>query len=323
LREEVWTVPKLLEFSEPIQQISVGRKCCLALAESGTLSVVDVDFTASAVVKLTVPDVLPELPSKKHSVVHMAAGWSYAAIVLKGVGLVVWKTDIPADVHVPIASQGNVSLGSTQERNCKARIITRTETIDNDSTDSLDIRGLMVGDSYIVYLTKAGTVHRVNINNEIFNATDSPSSFLLEKFTTTPQLSYLSGSFLHFGLFNTAGDVLIGNRDTRASSPPIMPAGLQHRGVIGLSWGDWHALALCEDGSVFSWGKELLSNGCLGMGYRDMEEARNMGLTTVRNEVSSVEPRRIPGFGGMEDKFAFCVAAAGWHSAALVADFKV
>jgi len=274
-------------------------------------------------VKLTVPDVLPELPSKEHSVVHMAAGWSYAAAVLKGVGLVVWKTDTPADVHVPITRQGNVSSDYSKERNCKARIITRTETIDNDSTDSLDIRGLMVGDGYLVYLTKAGTVHRVNINGEIFEATDSPSSFLLEKFTTTPQLSYLSGSFLHFGLFNTAGDVLIGNRDTQASSSPFILAGLQHRGVIGLSWGDWHGLALCEDGSMLSWGKELRANGCLGMGYRDVEEAGNMGLTIVRNEVSSAEPRRIPGFGGMEDKFAFCVAAAGWHSAALVADFKV
>lgn len=282
------------------------------------------DLIASPVVKLTVPEyVLPELPSKEHFVLHVAAGWSYAAAVLQGVGLVVWKTDIPGNGLLPFDSEGHLSIGHIKERNDKARIITRTETIGNDSAYSSDIIGLMVGDGYLIYLTQAGTVHRVNVTDAIFDATDSLSSFLLEKFATTPKLCYLSGSYLHFGLFNTAGDVLIGNNNTQASSPPLMPTGLQHRGVIGISWGDWHALALCEDGSVLSWGKEFRLNGCLGMGYRDAEEARNMGLTIVGNEVSSVEPRKIAGFGGMEDKFAFCVAAAGWHSAALVADFKV
>ena len=308
----------MLEFSEPIQRISVGRRFCLALAESGSLYIVDIDFTSSAMVKLTTEDVIRELPTKEHSVVHIAAGWRYAAAVIKGIGLMVWKSGLPRPepyiVNFPPMEK---------QRTCKARVISRTEEIDNESRNELEIIGLMVGDGYLVYLTQEGTVHRVTITDETFDATDSPSSFLLEQFTTTPQLSYLSGSFYHFGLFNTAGEVLIGNVSTKPNSPPITPAGLQHRGVIGLSWGDWHALALCDDGSILSWGKELRANGCLGMGYRDTEEARSMGLTIERNEVSSVEPRKITGFGGIEDKFAFCVAAAGWHSAALVADFKV
>ena len=313
MRGRSFEVPNLIEFPEPIQRISVGRRCCLALAESGDLFIVDVDFVWSAQVKLTIENVMAELPSKTHFVYHMAVGWHFAAAVIKDIGLVVWKTDVQQDEPYP---------PTIKQRNIKARRIQRPEEIDNDPTDT-EVIGLMVGDGYLVYLTKAGTVHRANVNNETFSATIPLSSFLLEQFKTTPQLCYLSGSFYNFGLFNTAGQVLIGNVSTQRTTPPLIPPGLQRRGVISLSWGDWHALALCDDGSILSWGKELRGNGCLGMGYRDFEEARRMGLTVERDEVRSVEPRRIKGFGGIEDKFAFCVAAAGWHSTALVADFKV
>ena len=303
----------MIEFPEPIQRISVGRRCCLALAESGDLFIVDVDFIWTAQVKLTIENITVELPSKKYFVKHMAVGWHFAAAVIKDIGLIVWKTDVPQ--HEPYPP-------TIKQRNLKARRIERPEEIDNDPT-STEIIGLMVGDGYLVYLTKAGTVHRANISDETISATTPLCSFPLEKYKTTPQLSYLSGSFYHFGLFNTAGQVLTGNVSTQRTTPPLIPPGLQHRGVIGLSWGDWHALALCEDGSILSWGKELRANGCLGMGYQDLEEARTMGLIVERMEVGSVEPRRLKGFGGTDEKFAFCVAAAGWHSAALVADFKV
>jgi SCF-associated factor 1 len=303
----------LIEFSEPIQRIFAGRRCCLALAESGGLFIVDVDFTSSPQVNFTIDSVQAELPSKRYSVQHMAVGWHFAAAVIKDIGLVVWKTDVPE--HEPYPP-------TLKQRNLKARLIERPEETDENRAET-EIIGLMVGDGYLVYLTKAGTVHRANVNDDTFSTTIPLSSFLLEQFKTTPQLSYLSGSFYHFGLFNTAGQVLIGNVSTQQTTSPLIPPGLQNRGIIGLSWGDWHALALCEDGSMLSWGKELRANGCLGMGYSDVEEARRMGLTVERMDVGSVEPRRIKGFGGMEDKFVFCVAAAGWHSAALVADFKV
>ena len=303
----------MIEFPEQIQRISVGRRCCLALAESGDLFIVDVDFTRSSQVILTIDNVLAELPSKKYYVQHMAVGWHFAAAVIKDIGLVVWNTDVPQDEPYP---------PTLKQRNVKARRIECREDIDEDPAD-IEIIGLMVGDGYLIYLTKAGTVYRANLNDNVFSATTPLSSFPLEQFKTTPQLSYLSGSFHHFSLFNTTGEVLVGNVSTQQTTPPLIPPDLQNRRIIGLSWGDWHALALCEDGSILSWGKELRANGCLGMGYQDLEEARSMGLIVERMEVGSVEPRRVKGFGGKEDKFAFCVAAGGWHSAALIADFKV
>ena len=313
----------MIPFQEPVERIAVGRRTCLALAESGNLLAVDKDFDIPVTVKLSSPDVLPELPSKDHPVEHLAVGWHYAAAVFKGIGLMVWEIRVPpaaiTAIDLPTNQQPTIKI-----RDCKARKIVRPEVDDENPFAQTEIVGLMVGDGFLVYLTKAGTVHRYDISDQLWENDTIPSSFQLTHFITTPQLSYLSGSFHHFGLFNTAGDVLIGNHQTQASSLPYISPGLQHRGIIGLSWGDWHALALCEDGTILSWGKELRLNGCLGMGYKDIDDARTMGLTVERLEVMSAEPRKIEKFcGGKEHKFAFCVSAAGWHSTALVADFKV
>jgi SCF-associated factor 1 len=314
----------LIEFPESIGRIAVGRRNCLAVSDTGRLFTVDHDFHFIATVKLVSPDILEELPTKRHGVVHIAAGWRYAAAVFKGIGLLVWKTERTEEERRQVISDNADGPTPYRERLCKARRVMRTE-METTEDRNLGIIGLMVGDGYLVYLTQTGSVHRVNVTDDLFDSTPAPKSFCLETFTTSPPLSYLSGSFDHFGLFNTAGEVLIGNHQTDADTAPEVIPGLQHKGIIALSWGDWHALALCEDGSILSWGRELNANGCLGLGYKNIDEARGMGLHVNRGEVLTPigETRRVPGFGGVEEKFAFCVAAAGWHSAALVADFKV
>jgi len=316
----------LLDFSEPITRIAVGRRSCLALGESGSLYVMDVDFTTSSLLRLTSPDVVPDLPTKEHSVLHMAGGWVFSAAVIKGIGIMVWKSDVTPEERNKFVER-QTTQPHMRERN--ARLVSRPEETQLDSVmvhdpSVLDIIGLMVGDGYLVYLTERGTVHRANFDDSMFEPeAQGPTSFLFKKFVATPKLSYLSGSFLHFGLFNTAGDVFIGNATTQEDTDPYIYEGLQRRGVIAIACGDWHALALCEDGSILSWGKELQRNGCLGMGYKFDADATEMGLIVAGQHISCPEPRKVPGFGGQEDRFAFCVAAAGWHSAALVADFKV
>jgi SCF-associated factor 1 len=307
--------PKIIPFPETISRIAVGRRSCLALSETGSLYVVDVDFNYSAIITISSKDILQELPTQDHAVQHMAAGWQFAAAVFKDIGLMVWKPDV-SETDRSSLRHNSFLPGYIMQRNCNARRITRLEDVDDP-----EIIGLMVGDGFLVYLTKGGFVYRVNISEESFTTSSPVESFRLEHFVTTPKLSYISGSFNHFGVFNTAGDVLVGNAMTMADTNPTINPALQRLGIIGLSWGDWHALALCENGEVLSWGRELRGNGSLGMGYVDLQEATAMGLHVDGREVSNPEPRKVTGFD--EDKFAFCVAAAGWHSAALVADFKV
>jgi SCF-associated factor 1 len=253
------------------------------------------------------------MPTEEHKVLHMSAGWNFAAAVFKGIGLMVWNPLVPRADVLRFRTQ-DFQDGHVMLRQYKARQITRTEE-DGDP----EIIGLMVGDHFLVYLTREGHVYRATISDDAFAASTPITSFRLEQFVTTPKLSYISGSFNHFGLFNTAGDVLFGDEKAQHDTPPRIDPTFQRCGVISLAWGDWHALALFEDGSMFAWGRELRANGCLGMGYRDMEHAREMQLQVDELSVGSRVPRAVTWFS--RDRFAFCVAAAGWHSAALVANF--
>src|SRR5579862_456095 len=320
--------PYLIPFPQPIQRISVGRRNCLALEDNGTLLTVDLDFQYPATIRLTSPDVSsPDLPNEEHPVLHMSAGWRFAAAVVKGIGLMIWNSEVAdEDRRLIRNSNSNIQRNGLLERNLRARRVTRAEEVGvkPEQAGDLEIIGLMVGDGFLIYLTHGGTVHRVNIADDSFDGPEQPISFLLEKFTANPKLSHLSGSFFHFGFFNATGTVLVGSIDSMEHSAPEIPHGLQNRGVIALSWGDWHGLALCEDGSILTWGRELSRNGCLGLGYKDLDDAREMGLIVSNNEINCLEPMRIPGYGGEDaDYFAFGVAAGGWHSAALVANFKV
>jgi SCF-associated factor 1 len=330
--DEFWgttkSTPYLVPFPQPIQRISVGRRNCLALADNGNLLTVDLDFQYPAIIKLTSPDIVsPDLPNGEHPVLHMSAGWRFAAAVIKGIGLMVWNSEVAGeDRRLIRRSNALLQRNRLLNRNFKARQVMRTEEVgvEPEQAGDLEIIGLMVGDGFLIYLTHGGTVHRVNIVYESIDSPDQPISFLLEEFAATPKLSYLSGSFFHFGLFNATGTVLVGSIDSMHTSNPQKPTGLQNRGVVALSWGDWHGLALCEDGSILTWGRELSGNGCLGLGYRDLDDAREMGLTISGTVINCLEPMRIAGYGGEEaDYFAFGVAAGGWHSAALVANFKV
>jgi hypothetical protein len=306
-------IPEEVVFPRRIDRIAVGRRTCFGLASTGEMFEVDIDFRYVSETRVISQDVGRELPSKEHPVIHFAVGWYHVAAVFKDAGLIVWNTDREAEERQRVIDAGEVP----STRTFPGHLIDRTELPSEEQ--NLDIISLMLGENYLIYLTHAGTVHRVDLPSDL---TSPLLSAPLIHFTTTPKLSHLSGSFRHFALFNSLGTVLLGTNETTSNSPPTVPPSLQHRGVLQLISGDWHFIALLEDGSVIVWGTELSANGCLGMGYEDLDEARAMGLTVDGGEVIAREPVRVPFFEGGE-RFAFCVAAGGWHSAALVADFKV
>lgn len=78
--------------------------------------------------------------------------------------------------------------------------------------------------------------------------------------------------------------------------------------VIDVVRGDYHTIALTRSGEVRSFGSQ--NGGALGVASLDY--TRNGTVTT---------PLPVQ-FGGDKRKFAFTIAAAGWHSAALVIDLE-
>jgi SCF-associated factor 1 len=145
-------------------------------------------------------------------------------------------------------------------------------------------------------------------NPEQAEPTSSP--FEVPGFSTTVrELKDIQGQFQRFGVFTASGEVLAGDvdylkrcaeaikaqpdllesrdwsamTDLLASRPRDVPA-LQHTGVIGLAYGDYHYHALHANGKITSYGTESQRCGSLGLG--DIQAgARFRGLYR-RNPVS-------------------------------------
>ena len=105
--------------------------------------------------------------------------------------------------------------------------------------------------------------------------------------------------------------VLIGKSDANNETGPKIISSLQNRGVISVVVGDYHNGALTDDGKLLTWGS--YSNGALGLGPRNSWERVDIPSEVSFNHDS----------GRCGTKFCFAVAAAGWHTGALVFEFEV
>ncbi|KAG1699264.1 hypothetical protein DVH05_014181 [Phytophthora capsici] len=92
----------------------------------------------------------------------------------------------------------------------------------------------------------------------------------------------------HSGAVAVSGDVFmwgngslgqLGLGKTRSRSVPTRVRVLQDAGVAHLSFGEWHSLALCRDGTLFAWG--FGEEGQLGLPDEDLEPTRRVALLPV------------------------------------------
>lgn len=130
--------------------------------------------------------------------------------------------------------------------------------------------------------------------------------------------------------------MLMGDTDTVPESEPKITPSLQNRSVISVVLGDYHNVALTSTGKVLSWGSYSL--GALGLGDPTKllpgtpgafitQEQREFAMRAGRGEPPSVEtPTEVRfdyGRKTPKDRFCFAIAAAGWHTGALVIDLEV
>jgi SCF-associated factor 1 len=128
----------------------------------------------------------------------------------------------------------------------------------------------------------------------------------------------------------------MGNISTNESTAPNIISELQYRSVISVALGDYHKVALTEKGKVLTWGG--YQEGALGLGDPlklepgtpgafANESARQYASDTSRGEPPRVEtPTEVSFNHGLKkpkERFAFAIAAAGWHTGALVIDLRV
>ncbi|GAA5830696.1 hypothetical protein JCM11251_001047 [Rhodosporidiobolus azoricus] len=181
---------------------------------------------------------------------------------------------------------------------------------------------------------------------------------------TRTRITHISAQFRSFTAYSVpetsdpAGSiVLLGNSEWTETTAPLVIPELQGLGVITISHGDYHNIALTSNGRLFSWGS--YSAGALGLGHPQLSNtplsAPHPPLPAIDNSPPQQQrPAVFPGFipprpiprlppppervekptrvrfqGESTDisdseegtvKFVYGVAAAGWHSGCLAVD---
>ncbi|GMF30766.1 unnamed protein product [Phytophthora fragariaefolia] len=110
----------------------------------------------------------------------------------------------------------------------------------------------------------------------------------------------------HSGAVTASGDVLtwgsgsqgqLGLGKTRSRCVPTRVRVLQDVGVTQLAFGEWHSMALCENGTLFAWG--FGEEGQLGLPDEDLEPTRRVALLPVAvHALSGVSGATMVSCGG-------------------------
>jgi len=335
--------------STKIVQASSGRAHVLGLSEAGRIWSWTEEAQHGQCIKFTDIDTQAYHPNnhgikRPHGTVEtVVAGWNHSAALVNGVGIVIW---FPENQITPNENELCVDA-EVVPGTCYIEGIPKPSTISTEDWDLAkemgEVIGIMAGDSYLLFLTKPGKVYAIDAQPDMV-AGSRPIQ--LPQFSA-PQgdkpMSYISGSFRNFAVFNSDGLVYIGNKDMvqnalsspdvvreteEAESPIVMPS-LQKRDIVAIAFGDYHSLALTSQGQVLAWGTESGKCGCLGLGPPEIARKKGVkfeydGKLDTPSEVrfdwfesnpqfkADSQPKREDG-----QYFVFNISAAGWHSGAL------
>ena len=107
---------------------------------------------------------------------------------------------------------------------------------------------------------------------------------------------------------------------------PKIILGLQNKSVISVVPGDHHYIALTLSGKVLTWG--VCDKGALGLGDpailpRGVPGAFPIGGGYQLSDVEEPTEVRFDHSRKNTNEFCFSIAAAGWHTGALVIDLEV
>ncbi|KAG0143509.1 hypothetical protein CROQUDRAFT_48734 [Cronartium quercuum f. sp. fusiforme G11] len=149
-----------------------------------------------------------------------------------------------------------------------------------------------------------------------------------------PKITHISAQYRSFVSYSVAAEgngnsfVFMGTKESGAKDDPVVIPGLQKRGVIQVSLGDHHFLALLSNGQVLSWGS--YSAGALGLGHpqhphRPLFGSPPQDASDYRQGIPN--PTALQSFSGtdgcwegdevMTRRYVFSITAAGWHSGCL------
>ena len=269
-----------------IAQFSSGRSHILALSDSGEIwqwgdPLGDKEAPAYQVkfhnIDLAEDDDGTNFAPKVKTVV---AGWDRSTAYVAGEGLLVWQSTRQNvdEYHNTILVNAHTIPRTSFQRSVKDPWKFRDDEIGNTIGE---IISHVVLEHFIVFLSDLGKVFAVNFES---GKTIEMGPLELEGFDPSENRSNMKdiqGSFRSFAVFNTDGDIIIGNvqllrrqwaatytheLDSLENMSPQRPPGLQNRDIISLAFGDHHMHALTASGKLISFGTESQGCGSLGLG---------------------------------------------------------
>ena len=339
-----------------VTSISTGREHIVALDNHNNIYTWDTGCNTNVGINIVFRGI-----SKNAIVSKIAAGWNLSACFIQDIGLLVWYT------RKPISKMQFENQNFQSEANYLVVPFTKN-----------DIKDFTVGADYVLYVKKSdsklyqfrfnahelasrddsNTVGQEELTRNIY-AMDNFNNWLVEQMENV-QFTKLKSCFNNFVVFTNHDHVLIGNNEhllysttrhndvenesdwepnTENGTLPIVINELQGQDIKSIEIGDYHYLALTNNGDVLSWGTESRSCGCLGIGSRESAVELNPTVCFASGANMDVKiPMRVrdPFRGPLHEgrdvsnnnaenaenagkkctskgKWV-CIAASGWHS---------
>lgn len=307
--------PVRMKFPDPIVQISPGRNHLVALSSKGEIySYIDLKGVPQRIMfsEHVIAPSNPYSKSPKHRQVRkVVGGWGCSGALLHGVGIIIWRHEVKADMTQLRANFEGVKIMQSdnwvQESHVKPpEVEPLEESVEDPFRDAAcQIVDFVILEGYLVLITANGKVYCVELKDSLpssypillkhFSAPDPEEGKTVDRAEAEKKkIDRISGFFQRFAVYNKHGLVHIGNseilkhavEDTRRAGPPdrnrqelkplAMPNLKRFGIIVQIVFGDYHSHALTSDGTLLSWGVEPQNCGCLGIG--DYIESERRGV---------------------------------------------
>lgn len=299
--------------SRRIISISSGREHTIALDNYQNIISWDTGNTTNIGVQLNFEGL------KYSSINKISAGWNLLACYINHIGIIVWY------------SRSSV----TKESYENGSMISNANFLIIPNTAHSKIVDFHSGCDFILYIDE-GLLFRFNLPTHGLASGAVDSNLVNDLFpvigfnnwlksynaeiNNNSSFTKLTGCYNNFSVFTNDGMVLLGNKtniEEDSEEPPVIIPQLQKNSIIHVVMGDYHYMALTDQGDLLTWGTESSRCGCLGLGAKKEFISQN----TDENIVADLGPGKgmvvtIPKLVKSPTNHGkwLAITAAGWNS---------
>lgn len=229
-------------------------------------------------------------------ILKIATGWDFSCIFVYGIGLVIWKErdalrkgDLSSNAHYHI-------IPNTDHITGERKLIDFTCVQDN-IVYYIDVEGEILWK----YEKGKTTGFRLPIKGKFSKVISCLSSIII---------------FTEFDCYTMKLD----NGTLKVDSLTKLEIDQFDDRIVSVCSGDYHTLALTEQGSIYSWGTESQFCGCLGLGKpEEIVNELHIGEWGESRNVNVLKPTKIQ---LNRDQICISLTAGGWQSAALIVSME-